>query len=601
MPTSLSQSSLDFIKGQTMSEHKKIILIIVFLLMVPLYQNCGEMQSRSQTLGVDSLGVGQENSEIFAQSFKCDESLDPSPSSAKRLTKTELVNTYNQLMAVYTQAEQQSLSNSLRSFFAVLPEDNALKFDSEDKSITQSHVSAYLALATAFATEVTRNNTLIRKFMGSCASTGDLGNNCLDSFLSNNATRIFRRPLTAEEKQSFISSYDSYTQNQNQWLLVQLLMSPHFLYHMELNGQNIKNDVLNISPYELASRMSYHLIQSAPDDALLAKARDGSLMDPAVRNLEALRLANEYPELMSEAVDHFYRGWLALQNVAHPVEPMSPAQQAFTGGRTLDRQSLINEIVEMTRYYHHEGNGSFDDLFTSQASFAVDRDLAAVYGVEPYQPGSGQLVSLPAQERSGLLSRAAFLVSGSIHTSPIIRGLSVRREFLCDELPPLPADIANMAREPEPDPLATTRERFHAQTSSSACAGCHALINPLGFALESFDAFGRFRSVEVILGDDGEVLNQLPVDPVVEPNVVVGDGRTSRNALEFNEIIATTGKARMCMVENFYQYAFRRPADSESDGCALSSLDAEAQGVGGLRNMFLRAPLIKEFAQRKID
>ncbi len=234
-------------------------------------------------------------------------------------------------------------------------------------------------------------------------------------------------------------------------------------------------------------------------------------------------------------------------------------------------------------------------------SFAKQNDLAQIYGVPTWDGNPNNLVRFPAGERAGLLNRAAYLVNDGTHTSPILRGLKMRRGFLCEDLPDPPQAIADMVRDPAPDHALTTRERFDQKTNIPACIGCHALINPLGYALESYDALGRHRTSEKIYDSAGQLLNDLPLDTVVRPELTLGDPEVSSNATEFNQLVAVNGKAMKCFVTEYFAYSFRKTADLNADGCALEQMRQDLAGQGGsLRNMMLKVPLNKAFRLKSI-
>jgi hypothetical protein len=214
----------------------------------------------------------------------------------------------------------------------------------------------------------------------------------------------------------------------------------------------------------------------------------------------------------------------------------------------------------------------------------------------------GQLVHLPPGQRSGLLTRAAFLVSGSTQTNPVVRGVKIRRSFLCDNLPPPPASIANMLRLPAADPNLTTRQRFEQKTADPFCMACHSQINPLGFALENFDGLGRFRTAEKIYDDNGQFLSEKSIDPVVAPYILSGDARTSTSPVEFDQILASSGKAQKCFVRKYFEFTYRQAPDLERDGCALESLRQNLTGPeGSLKKMFLSVARSPAFKLRNIS
>jgi hypothetical protein len=532
--------------------------------------------------------------------FKCDPKAEVSPVSTRRLTKYEYMQTIYLLASLVPATELTAMKAQLAALLMSVPDDSGSKFDSDDTAISEAHTSSYLSVARGFAAEVFKNNARLKAFIGSCASTTVAPTAaCVSAFLASpNATQILRRPITSQE------STQMFADMKGDWkmLIGRLLLHPHFIFQIELEGNNIENTLLKISPYELASRISFHVVKQGPDATLLAKASDGTLAQNDVITAEVERLISTYPQQATYSLDKFYEGWLSYNRVAHPVAPVSAAEKAFTGGKTLMRTSLLNEIKNMTRYYTGKGQGSFEDLLSSPYSFASDADLASMYGVATYNPSLDTMVGFPGKQRSGLMSRAAFLVSGSIDTSPIIRGLRVRRQFLCEELAPPPTNIASMVRDPVFDPNLTTRERFTQQTASKACIGCHVSINPLGFALEGFDGFGRARTVETIYDPKtGEVLNQLPVNPIVQPQISLEDSRSIASAEDFHKLLADSGKARGCMVESFFQYVHHRAPDRDADSCTLLEMDSLASSPKGLHKLFYETPLKSSFQLRKID
>lgn len=579
-----------------MRKTKKIVLFVVFAVINMLaYQNCGShMQANSD------FWLGQSlNSQNSV--FKCLPDQDPSPKSARRLTKLEISRTVEGLIENLAEADRTYIKNQILSAMNNLPDDMGQKFDSDDTLLSSAHVAAYLNLAQDLAAAITSNNTRAQGLLGTCATATAMSESCVDQFLTGGGRLILRRPITTDEADEFKTKMKTFTSQQPYWLLVRLFMHPHFIFQIENEGKNLKADLLKISNYELASRLSFYLLRRGPDQALLNRAEEGTLERPNILMAEIERLAKDYPLLLSDSMDRFYAGWLSYSTIAHPIDPMTPEELAVAGSDRLQRQSLVNELQEMTRYYTLQAKGSFEDLFLSHNSFAVDDDLAQIYGVKKWDKDPKNLVTFPNGERSGLFNRAAFLVSGNTHTNPIIRGLMVRREFLCEEITPPPSNIANMVRDPKPDPNASTRERFHNQTNTSACMGCHILINPLGFALENYDAFGRFRTKENIYDEEGQVVNQHSIDPVVQPMLSITDSQTTSTPEEFSQAVAESGKARGCMVQSFFRYAYKKMPDMEKDGCTLAALDNQVSEPDGLRRMFLFAPLSDAFHKRKLD
>jgi hypothetical protein len=240
-------------------------------------------------------------------------------------------------------------------------------------------------------------------------------------------------------------------------------------------------------------------------------------------------------------------------------------------------------------------------LFRDERSFTQNAELAALYGV-PVWDGSGEPPSFPAGERPGLLSRALFLSTGSPSTRPIMKGVFIRKQILCDELPPPPPG-AN-AKPPELRSDMTTREVVEelTETPGTVCAGCHtALINPLGFASEGFDALGRLRSEQRLFDMDGSEVDSKPVDTSTIPNVVLGDDTPSSGIADLSEQIAVSGKSEACIARNFFRFTYARWEEEELDGCALEALRGALDAGGTIPDLLRAAVLSPEFRRRRFE
>ncbi|HMI94778.1 MAG TPA: DUF1588 domain-containing protein, partial [Polyangiales bacterium] len=178
----------------------------------------------------------------------------------------------------------------------------------------------------------------------------------------------------------------------------------------------------------------------------------------------------------------------------------------------------------------------------------------------------------------------------------------VRKQILCDELPPPPPG-AN-AKPPELRSDMTTREVVEelTETPGTVCAGCHAsLINPLGFASEGFDALGRLRSEQRLFDMDGSEVDSKPVDTRTIPNVVLGDDTSSSGIAELSEQIAVSGKSEACVARNFFRFTYARWEQEELDGCALEALRTALAAGGTIPDMLRAAVLSPEFRRRRFE
>lgn len=568
------------------------------------FQNCGKMQSSHSLKDASSNGDNGPSMNAAATPFECKTETEPAPIAMRRLTKVEYVNTMKSLLRTQAASDQTAILAGLAPLIDAIPEDSGAKFSRTDSKIDQQHISAYFYVADRLGALLTASDTRAKNFFGTCAGVADLSVACLNQFLTGFATKIYRRPLSTAEADGLRANFGAFEAGtRNAALIARMFTSPRFLMLVEDAGTDISPTLLQISPYELASRLSYHILSNMPDDELMAAAANGSLMQDAVLKAQIDRLLSGANLAAAQSsVAEFYSQWLGLNQLAVPETAMGAKYTAFANGATLTKASMAQEIQDMVYYYTFTQNGTFNDLLVSPFSFAKSADLASIYGVTPWNGNPSQMVRMPAGERSGLLTRAAFLVNGSSDTNPVKRGLMVRQAILCDVIPAPPASIANQVRVPEPDPNLTTRQRFEHKTSPALCMGCHQNINPLGFALESFDALGRYRVAEKIFDDNGTFIGERRVDPIVQPLITHDDTRTSSNAVQFNQILADSGKAQKCFVQQYFNFTYRQPADIQADGCALEDLRQNLSGPeGSLRKALNSVPLSRAFKLKKLN
>ena len=245
-----------------------------------------------------------------------------------------------------------------------------------------------------------------------------------------------------------------------------------------------------MSGYELASRLSYALWSSSPDDTLLARAESGELVQPETLDAEVDRMLDDSRSTM--LVENFAAQWFGARRLSeHAASPGT-----FP---TWSPELAASMRREMELYFSEflYGPLSYGDFLTTDMNF-VDGALAAHYGMAPPSGAGFQRVVVTTDQRQGLLGLAGFLTHTSRETrsSPIIRGKWILDAVWCQELR-LPT---NVVVEPLPDPVegeppTTVREQMAVHRADDACAGCHNSIDPIGLALENFDAIGRYRAV----------------------------------------------------------------------------------------------------------
>ena len=344
-----------------------------------------------------------------------------------------------------------------------------------------------LAAAAERVADTVMQRGLAAAGVGACATPG---RTCVAALLDGLAPRLLRRSVPAADKERYLTTYDriialgATPADGVKWSLVALLSSPYFLYRSELGEP--AGDAYQLTGEEIATALAYDFSGAPPSDDLMARARRGELSDPAARLTEARRLLDS--PRGHQVVEHFLERWL---NYAE-VRTLAKDERLVPGFAAL-RADLAEETRRFLEHIFFTRKGSVADLFTSADTF-VSPALAAHYGLAaPAQP-FGQ-VQRPAEQALGLLAQGSILARFALtdSTSPPQRGAFIRRRFMCQELPPPPP---NVGQAPVPTPGVTTRERYQQVTAAPTCAGCHALINDVGFALENFDTAGRYRTTE---------------------------------------------------------------------------------------------------------
>lgn len=541
-------------------------------------------------------GGGIDRDEV---TFECDPAATPSVAPLRRLTRLQYQNSLSDLFAP---AGLASVVDGVESAFAQLPPDgeNESVYVGNDARVTQRHVDAYFGIAEGIADQVTGDADTLAALAGDCVNDESLTEGCLSEFVSQFGERAFRRPLNEAEVDRYLELLDTAepTSEIVRGVVFQLLMSPQFLYHFEVDGAAIDGDEgrLALDGWELASRLSFHFWQSMPDDELFEAARDGSLATDEGFEAQVTRLFDDGRTQVT--LNKFWHEWYQLDGFAGFAS--TPAFEAFSSGVEPGDalyQDMLDEVDALIHHYTFETAGSYRDVLSSNLVFTTSDALASLYGIEPWD-GEGEPPAFEGSERSGLLTRGALLVEGNELTNPIKRGAFVLKSMLCEDLKP-PSDLpAEALALPAADPDMSTRERFEQKTGVPQCASCHAQFNGFGFALESFDALGRFRTEERIYDDTGELQNTVPIDPVAE--VSLGDEEfTVTNPVELNAQLAETGLVDDCFARQYFRYTYRRD-ESLGDSCALAAIrDGVAPG-GSLKQALRDVALAPSFRDRVV-
>jgi hypothetical protein len=332
---------------------------------------------------------------------------------------------------------------------------------------------------------------------------------CASQILLAVSRRAFRRDVTTSDIRRFLATYASARRNREfdaaiAMALRDVLLAPDFLFRLEIDPAGaLPGTVRRVSDWELASRLSFFLWSSIPDDELLDTARAGQLKDPRVLNGQVRRMLADHRATVF--VDNFTEQWLGLRGLSD-IKPDPMTYPDFDSGLAADFQQ---ETRLFLRSLFRE-NRSVLDLIGADYTYVNER-LARLYGI-PGVIGPGfRRVSLNGKpERGGLLGQGSVLLltSHTTKTSPILRGKWILANLLNSPPPPPPPGVPPLEESAGNGQKLTTRQQVEKHRSNAVCAGCHSRMDPLGFALENFDVIGRWRTKDS--GGEIEASGKLP-------------------------------------------------------------------------------------------
>ena len=392
----------------------------------------------------------------------------------------------------------------------------------------------------------------------SCESQPD--STCADRFIEDFGLRAFRRPLSSEERQQYRQLYDAGAEPYDfatgiEMVVHAMLTAPQFLYLLEEAPEGTSpGEIVPVTGYSMANRLSYFLWNTMPDDALFAAAGAGELDTPEGILEHAQRMLDD--PRARPGLENFYRQWLHLDGLGS-IEKDTSVYPGFSPEVATDLRASVGQFVEHVVF---DQAGTIETLFTDGALFFNGR-LSGLYDDGSVSGNELQRVGGDAAERAGLLTQPGLmaLLGKGNQSDPIHRGVFVRTELLCQPLPPPPPDLVVSA--PDPAPGISTRERFAEHTENEACQGCHALIDPIGFGLENYDGIGRYRAE-----DEG-----MPVDASGE---LLGtediDGPFS-GAIELSRRLSSSDSARECVATKLFRYSVTR-TELDVESCQLERL-----------------------------
>ena len=349
---------------------------------------------------------------------------------------------------------------------------------------------------------------------------------CATKILSTLARRAYRRPVTDADLGTLLTFFENGRREGFdagvRAALERILIDPEFLLRVERDPKGIRpGHVYRISDLELASRLSFFLWSSITDDQLLEAAAAGQLRDPAVLERQIGRMLGD-PRARA-LVTSFAAQWLHLRN----LRAVAPDGNEFPDFDDNLREAFQRETELLLESQLREDR-SVVDLLTADYTFVNER-LARHYGIANVYGSHFRRVSLARPERRGLLGHGSILTvtSYATRTSPVVRGKWLLENMLGAPPPAPPPDVPALKENDESGKLTSVRERMEEHRANAVCASCHARMDPLGFALENFDAIGRWRTA----GEDGQPIDAsgaLPDGTTFEGPVALRDLLLSR-------------------------------------------------------------------------
>lgn len=501
------------------------------------------------------------------------------PTALVRLTHLQYDNTINDLLGLSGQTPSQS--------FTPDPSFSGFNNSAEGLAVVDRLGRDYRRAAEDLAT-LTINTPAAKASILPCTQTTDA---CAQQFVDSFGRRAFRRPLTSAESAAYFTLFkrggalvdgapDAFTAGVS-LTIEAMLQSPDFLYRVEVDLEASSNaGIAKLTPYEVASKLSFMLWNTMPDTALLDAAERGQLATADQLRVQVLRMLED--PRATQSIDDFHAQWLELERY-HSIVRDTALFPAFNA--TLPDQ-MEEETLRFTRSVILE-QAPFSTLYTANYTF-VNADLARVYGMTGVTGSALQRVTLDPAQRKGLLTQPGLLASHSYSrtSSPIHRGVFTVRRVLGQPQPDPPPGI-DFTLPPLMGTVRTTRDQVTLKTSARDCAGCHININTPGFSFENYDALGQWRTQE----------NGVDID-ATGTIVLSGKSTPFTNAIGLIDAIAESSEARGSYARNWFRYASQR-ADGDNDSCELKTLtDGLADPQRPVRELLVDLALLPSFSLR---
>lgn len=515
--------------------------------------------------------------------FTCEKAtVPPPPRRLRRLTPQQYANTLSVFLDGRLLADGKAPKPLDGVVIPLEPAagDHRFKTYSADHSLTNFEFARLLPTSTDVATKLVA--ALRMAGCWSSATAGSAADACTETLIKERGAILFRRPLTAVEVALYtgVAKTNAGTFGRDDALGIafqSMLMAPQFLFIAEI-GEPVKNSqgIAQLTPFETAAAISYTLLQAPPDASLWAAAESGKLSTADEISKQVLRIMSSPA---AAAAREFVLEYFALGRVL-TVNKSLENKCEYGKERIMQDATMVVDDV-----YANNGRKDFlKTLLTTSTGFA-GCDSYKIYGLAA-EPKDNTRLTLPGQQRSGLLTHPAFLAGTSTfeETLPVKRGRFINESILCQEIPEVPLDVVAKLD----GKGLTMREQLAVHVSNPRCTACHTLLDPPGLALEKYDAFGRYRTSQ-----HGKTLDGSGVLTGTED---VNGAFT--DAIDLTQKLGRSITVEKCFVRHGFRYFMGRPEDA-FDGCALqTAANAYRKGEGDFYQLVAALFTSDSFAQR---
>jgi hypothetical protein len=424
-------------------------------------------------------------------------------------------------------------------------------------SPSDSTLAQYESSARAIADVVVSDVSMLPPRMG-CTPTGPTDQACFETFVRTFGKRAFRRPLTEDEVTRYVTLTSTVAGRYGNpyagvaYAITAFLQSPNFIYQVEIGEIDPAHKTRRkLTGYEMATRLSFFLLDTPPDDAMLDLAETGLAERADIRTQAAALLEREEAK---GALDNYFEERFKLRQLTSLTK--DPA--LFPTFGVALAEAMRTESLMLLRDVAWTRDADVRELLDAPYAF-VNADLAQLYGTAAVT-GDGFEKRMLSGDRRGMFGQAAFL-SSQAHpgtTSPTRRGRFISERALCIEVPPPPPEVVTELPPPVPGMPQTMRERLAEHASNEQCAGCHNRMDPIGLALENFDPIGAARTT-----DQG-----LPLDLSGE----IFDVGTFTGLPGLTQLVREHDNYARCWVRSLYRHATGH-IEAEADEEALQFVD----------------------------